>query len=129
MSNHRAQLDRAFKVKVEQKLEKTVRATSLLVLGELIKNTPVDTGRAKSNWWPEINVVSVEIREPSSGNEAQGLAVAARYKLTDTIYISNNLPYIRRLNEGHSTQSPAGFVEAAVQAGVQKANEFAKRLK
>src|SRR3974390_1196505 len=36
----------------------------------------------------------------------------------EAIHIVNNLPYIVPLNEGHSKQAPAGFVEQAVQAAV-----------
>jgi hypothetical protein len=31
-----------------------------------------------------------------------------------SIYVQNNASYIKRLNEGSSTQAPAGFVEAAI---------------
>jgi hypothetical protein len=34
------------------------------------------------------------------------------------VYISNNLPYIDRLNKGHSKQAPAGFIESAINAGL-----------
>ena len=34
------------------------------------------------------------------------------------IWIVNNLPYGGPLNDGHSTQAPAGFVEQAIAAGV-----------
>jgi hypothetical protein len=33
------------------------------------------------------------------------------------IYITNNAPYIRALNDGSSMQEPAGFVERAVLIG------------
>jgi formaldehyde-activating enzyme involved in methanogenesis len=32
--------------------------------------------------------------------------------------VSNNVPYINRLNEGHSAQAPAGFVQQAVAKAV-----------
>lgn len=35
--------------------------------------------------------------------------------------ITNNLPYINRLNNGHSKQSPANFVEKAIALAIQEA--------
>ena len=58
-------------------------------LGELQATTPVDTGRAKSGW-------GVERIEPKHAR------------------IVNNVEYIVRLNEGHSKQAPAMFVELAL---------------
>jgi hypothetical protein len=124
-SQFRAQLEAAYQKKVVDTQTTAVRRTILSVHAELVKNTPVDTGRARSNWWPEINSISVEIREPdnASSSSAQAVSVAQRFKMDDTAYISNNLPYIRRLNDGHSQQAPAGFVEAAVQIGELKAKD------
>ena len=35
-----------------------------------------------------------------------------------SIHITNNLPYIGSLNDGHSKQAPAGFVQMATLAGL-----------
>jgi len=128
MSNFRAQLERAYKVKVEEKLDDVTRDTALILHGQLIQDTPVDTSRAKSNWWPDIDNVNIEIKEPDDGvaSEAKMKEVMKSYKLGDTIYISNNLPYIRPLNDGTSVQQPEGFVERAVQVANRKAKELAK---
>jgi hypothetical protein len=120
------------KEKVDRIVTETHRATALAVYGELIQSTPVDTGRAKSNWWMDINRVSLEIREPDNGDAGQAQAESVSGKDTkpdDVIYISNNLPYINRLDDGYSDQAPAGFVAAAVQVGVSKVKEIARRVK
>lgn len=116
----RRQLETAYKVKVEGTLEKDVRRTALAVDRELVLNTPVDTGRARSNWIPSLNVPEVRLVEP--GQKPDVAAATASYKLSDIIFISNSLPYIKRLNDGHSKQAPAGFVEASVQAGAAQVN-------
>ena len=37
------------------------------------------------------------------------------YEKKDNVaYITNNVPYINKLNDGHSSQAPAHFVEAAI---------------
>lgn len=115
MANFRDQLNKAYKNKVLGQLEKTIRAVALVVDSELVNTTPVDTGRARSNWIPSINVVNPVTVEPN--NKPSIAPVLKEFKITDTILISNNLPYIRRLNEGSSKQAPAGFVDAAVAKG------------
>lgn len=50
----------------------------------------------------------------------RGLAVIDRYNVerNSSIHITNNLPYIGALNDGHSKQAPAGFVRTAVMEGL-----------
>jgi len=115
VDDFQAQLDKAYKVKVIDKLEKTVRAVALIVDAELVNMTPVDTGRARANWNPSLNTPDPTIREP--GQKKSIDPVASAFKLTDTILISNNLPYIKPLNNGSSKQAPAGFVDAALAKG------------
>lgn len=116
MTTFRFQLNRAYQKKVIENLEKTIRAVALVVDAELVNTTPVDTGRARSNWLPSLNVPDLRTVEPG-GKPAVG-PVADSFRIDDTILITNNLPYIRRLNEGSSLQAPAGFVEAAIARGI-----------
>lgn len=109
------QLEEAYKRKVVEPLEKTVRQVAIFVDGELVDTTPVDTGRAKANWLPSINQVLTDTVEPD-GKPDMTQAITS-YKLADTIFITNNLPYIRRLNEGSSKKAPAGFVDTAIARG------------
>ena len=115
MADFQQQLDAAYNKKVLDRLEKTVRAVALVVDAELVAATPVDTGRARSNWNPSLNVPDTTIQEPNQKKVIDPIVSA--YKITDTILISNNLPYINRLNEGYSKQAPAGFVDLALQKG------------
>lgn len=50
----------------------------------------------------------------------QGLAIIDRYGVerNRSIHITNNLPYVGTLNEGHSKQAPADFVKIAVMDGL-----------
>lgn len=124
MSDFRAQLEKAYKEKVEGNLIKVARATAFHTFSQLVENTPVDTGRAKSNWHIETNTINAQIVEP--GHTEDPNAKTMSVKVNDTIYISNNLPYIRRLNEGYSKQAPALFVEAAAQVGTLRGKEILK---
>jgi hypothetical protein len=124
------QIDVAIKRKVDENLDKTVRATAMAAMRALTMETPVDTGRAKNNWNADINAVDASITEtanPSADGTDKINAALASYKQGDTVFISNNLPYIRRLNEGHSKQAPAGFVEAAVMLAKRQGKQIAKR--
>lgn len=121
--------------RVAERADVTVRATALAVDQTAVMATPVDTGRARSNWIVELNAprrATVEPYSPGTGGSTaganttaaleQGRAVISTYNgLRDSaIAISNNLPYIGRLNEGSSAQAPAGFVQKAVQSGVRE---------
>ena len=115
-----------------QRVSTLRRKTALVVDRELVMSTAVDTGRARSNWVVQVGQPSREELPPyvpgesgsSSTANAQGAISQARAELSldpgdKDIYISNNLPYIQRLNTGWSAQSPAGFVQRAVQLGLQ----------
>lgn len=120
------------KEKVDRIVTETHRMTALAVYGEVVQGTPVDTGRAKSNWWMDLNSVSTTIREPdnSASADAQAQNVSEMdTNIDDTIYISNNLPYINLLNNGTSQQADRGFVQAAVQVGEAKVKEIAGQVK
>lgn len=116
MTTFEAQLNTAYDKKVLGTLEKTVRAVALVVDAELINTTPVDTGRARANWLPSLNTPDVRIVEPNSAPLLLTTELKS-FKLSDTILITNNLPYIRRLNDGSSKQAPKGFVDKALRKG------------
>ncbi len=112
---------------VEKNTEKLVRKVALAVDASVVLATPVDTGRARANWQVEINnAADGTLNEPSDpGSGARqaiedGKKTVEQYKIGDTIHITNNLPYIARLNEGWSAQAPANFVEEAAMAGVKQ---------
>lgn len=122
--------------RIVENADKAVRRTALAIDSAVVYSTPVDTGRARSNWQVGIDGPVEGTIEPlrgvSKGHKSTGTAVAqtsienakaviATYKggtPTAAIHITNNLPYIGRLNEGWSAQAPAGFVETAVREGI-----------
>lgn len=117
---------------IEQNGEATARKVALAVHQTVVLATPVDTGRARSNWIVQlsspyrqtITAYSPGEKGSTSGANAQsainqGQSTISQREKGQDIYISNNLDYITRLNQGWSAQAPAGFVEQAVSAGVQ----------
>lgn len=125
---YRTDLEKAYQKKVLDKLEKVVKETALIAFGNLIAQTPVDTGRAKASWFLDVGSVDVKIVEPDFDNQSEAVARSQSYTLDSKIFISNNLPYIRRLNEGWSQQAPAGYVDSALTIAKRKAEEFARTL-
>lgn len=104
-------------------VDKIVKQVAVSVDQAVVTATPVDTGRARSNWLASIDVARTgTVPTHGPGAEAASIAAAraviASRKPGQAIFISNNLPYIERLNQGSSSQAPAMFVEAAVNEGV-----------
>lgn len=103
--------------------EKVVNAA--LEVHEMLRSnpptgTPIDTGWASSNWTlsldkPVDTVVGTKFAVTS---EPLGIAAALQFDIRQNtaIYCTNNVPYIARLNDGWSKQSPRGFVDAAIDA-------------
>lgn len=114
---------------IERNVDKQVIKTAILASQAVITATPVDTGRARSNW---LASAGTSINEPIDREErganttlSENNAAISSRKSGQNVYISNNLPYIKRLNEGYSQQAPAMFVEKAVQTAVS----FLKNVK
>lgn len=118
------------------------------VAGELARNTPIDTGLARSNWITSIGSPWLQVmfpyraypsryrRGPRGGIQKggrfgerintnsvieQARVAVLGWKPGDKIYITNNTDHIEALNDGKSPQAPAGFVPKAVTVGVAKA--------
>lgn len=103
---------------VEEFVNKEARAVAFNFQSLVIRITPMDTGRAAGNWFVDA------FSPPKKVDEGRRSAVAMRENESriesvksipwPTIYISNNLPYIGRLNDGYSTKAPAKFVETSL---------------
>lgn len=126
-ADFRKQLNAAYEKKVSEPHKKLVADISLQIVAKLNELTPVDTSRATSNWHLDLNTVDVTLVEPGHDVEGEAHARLGSLKIGDVVYISNNMPYIRRLNEGSSVQAAAGFVEESVQVGIRKGKELAKQ--
>lgn len=106
--------------------------------GVMLKS-PVDTGRFRANWRVGLNrvvkttsdkFITKEKGKPApsgsvdQGSLASGNSVLATMKWTDTIYITNNVPYAGALERGHSKQAPHGVLAvtfAELKAGLETA--------
>jgi hypothetical protein len=140
---------------VEIAVNLTVQDTAIFTAAHLAKGTPVDVGTARSNWMLSLGAASQGTRpafspfasrwRPVPGvnpggslsetrNQAgvtwSATAAIKGRKPGQAVYIANNLPYIARLNQGHSKQAPSGFIQRAVKTSAAQAELIAvKRLK
>tara|TARA_R100001443_G_scaffold95266_2_gene101710 strand:- start:802 stop:1194 length:393 start_codon:yes stop_codon:yes gene_type:complete len=90
---------------------KKKRLIGLKVLRGVVLKTPVDTGRARANWQLSINIPKTDVKKTTNNTAvADGNRTLKTIKLGEDIYITNNLPYIGRLERGHSKQAPRGMV-------------------
>ena len=93
---------------------KKLRIVYLRGLTELILQTPVDTGRARSNWFLTSASPSDEVTESNRNSLSISLREMPRVVLDNRIFLTNNLPYINALEFGHSKQAPSGWVRATL---------------
>lgn len=122
---------------IDEAASKLAVDTALTIVGDLAFKTPVDTSQALSNWIVTLDNPSTQTVKPYFPGEGgstqrasaaetinQARAILAKKKPGQKIYITNNLPYIRRLNDGYSKQAPAGFVERSVLIGRKMRRNF-----
>lgn len=122
----------AFKAGFAALMQRTGADVDLLVrrvVGDfqrsLVLRSPVDTGRFRGNWQCGVGAVDTRV---DSAPDKQGAAAIANahavmrsWKAGQTIYLTNSLPYARRLEYGWSAQQPQGMVRVTV-------HEYAQRL-
>lgn len=91
---------------------KAVRVVAFNGERRLKMRTPVDTGRARASWGHATAPAGAGdgIWEEDEGNL--------------TLTLGSRVVYMQRLNEGHSRQAPAGFVDAEEQAIRQELEEL-----
>jgi hypothetical protein len=88
-----------------------VRSASLAVERGVKSAMPVDTGRARASWghW-----------SPGDTNNPDASAADALWEEGDeglSITQGTNVEYVKYLNEGHSSQAPAGFIDLQEEKG------------
>ena len=111
---------------VEQDLSKKIRTIAIQLLNEITMRMPVDTGRARANTIVSIEAPVYQVMESydkSGGNTIMnGASRLSGLEPYTVVYLQNNLPYIERLEDGHSKQAPVGMFGAAFNS-VARANQ------
>lgn len=118
----------------EQIIPKAMRMFTVEAYRQLTIGTPVDTGRARWGW--NCSFIQPNFSIPMAAPEGQqnyyGLDAGraeSTFKISsisgkETLYISNAVPYIVKLNEGWSRQAPARFFELCFHNAVQKMEKY-----
>ena len=90
--------------------EQMRRAIITELFGSVIKDTPVDTGRARANWQTEINAPKTNelntTDKTGAGAKAEVVGKANASRWGDALHLTNNLPYIFKLEYGGYPNPP-----------------------
>ena len=139
---------KAAEAKIIKASEKAIRAVAVEMFGEIISRTPVGNpaiwqsnnipkgytgGRLRGNWQATLN-------KPASGDlnridKAGSYALndvyrtSTQFKLDDSIFLTNNLPYAVAIEDGHSTQRPSGMVKTTIVSFKPTLNKLAKKYR
>jgi len=96
-----------------------VKKLSLEILRRVMSKTPVDTGRAQSNWRATVNEAPVADGGHMSTNPGAAFSKASevivRADRIETVFIFNSVPYILELENGKSRQAPRGMLSLSLQ--------------
>ena len=108
----------AFGDLVQEEADQVFRIVSTEVGQSVINLTPVDTGRALSNWNAGINSPDDTYRETEDPMDSQtSFSLAGEFstlKFGDTAYITNATPHVPFLEYGSSKQAPHGMVRVTL---------------
>lgn len=103
----------------DDSLDVIPRKVLIEMCSRIIIRTPVDEGRARGNWQPAIGAPpegAIAINDKTGeATISKATAQALKVKAGDVFVLANNLPYIKRLEEGHSKRAPDGMVALTVQ--------------
>lgn len=99
---------------IKDRANKALRIAAIKTWGKIIRMTPVDTGRARSNWFIGMSVGS-EVNKTNKRRGPQYInKELPKDLLNNRVYLYNNLPYIERLEFGYSEQAPKGMVRISL---------------
>ena len=95
----------AEKKKVE--IKEVRKSYAFALYSSIVKKTPVDTGRARGNWNITVGHDDTTASERTRP-QFKSVADVPKVEGDETIYISNNLPYITKLEYGGYPKNPKG---------------------
>lgn len=101
---------------------KVQRAVFLDIAKRCIDMTPVDSGRARGGWNGDIDNFGTDNNAGFSGTPAaaaqkslsSALAAVGKHEPGRALTLSNNVEYIPYLNQGSSSQAPAGITDVVL---------------
>ena len=102
------------------KIDSIRRGVTLKLLGAVVMDTPVDTGRLRGNWRVSEGTPVLDATDrvdPSGAVVMNEINAAVQASTGDAaVYLTNNLPYAKRIEyDGWShTKAPEGMVRRNV---------------
>lgn len=101
----------------DTRINLVIRRVVLGILREVVRKSPVDTGRFRANWQLGVNSRPAgEVNSISNNAVERGLAAMPAQAAGNIYYVVNNLDYAQALEDGHSRQSPPGNMVAGTVA-------------
>jgi len=139
MESFSKQINKIIK-KTTKNTEKAVSGACLDITKEIIQRTPVDKGRLKGNWIPELNSrpnYSINTFDKTGSKTiAKAENKTNKIKIGDTYFLVNNLVYApvveyglypkpgrEKTVDGYSTLAPQGMVRVTI----EEVNDILKR--
>ena len=119
---------RRLAARVETNAHKTSRRAAEAAVRSVAFSTPVDTGKARSNWNTTVGSPDFSVKEPPaeglSGDAAAARVLGEARRVIrswdpgtgEPLTLANGVPYIEKLDNGSSKQAPAGMTPLAMQA-------------
>ena len=125
------------------KMEVVVKKSFIQLSSEIIETSPVDTGRFRANWLPAVNGYRIDTTESTDETKAIAKVVSTvnKYKLGDTVTLSNNLPYStaiefglfrgegEKIIKGFSKKAPSGVVRINILRWQKYVDENARKAR
>lgn len=105
---------RRFRKTAGSTAEKMFRAKVIGVMNNIVRRTPVDTGRLRGNWNASLNSPDRSTTDSTTPKMGEAQSVMQRAGNGDTAYFTNNLPYAGDIESGTSKQAPIGMMKISV---------------
>lgn len=105
----------ALAARMKQRVEDVARSATVQLYRSVVLLSPIDMGRFRANW--NVSFGAPDYSTTLSTDEARGLREAdkaLRMPVGGVVYLSNGLPYARRLEHGWSRQAPSGMVKLSI---------------
>jgi len=123
----------------QERLRLVAQESYVEVASDTIVRSPVDEGTFRNNWFAglnEPNTRTTKAKSKKGFGEKGGarftefLHLSASFKLGDKLFLTNSLPYARRLEYGHSQRmAPYGMVRLATAQWPMIIKKIARKIK
>lgn len=97
-----------------------IRKSTLELFTDVVMDTPVDTGRARGNWQVSFGSPASGVLDERGDKESDNKTSSPTARVvtdalnsdrtTSVIFLTNNLPYIKKLEYGWSKKAARGMV-------------------